>query len=187
MTEKCKTFEEVRGEQAASIQEELDSMESDLRLAKQIVFSLTHRIAMLRRVHEVIVSYNENAVSEKPIKQQSRRKNRPARPRGSLQGRASEFLKDWMTVRELATAIDADYIQAHRYSKDLYERGKAERRKRIRDGERVTFEYRLIQEGGLFEQANEDLVSVSGDQRDGGADRDPEGVSPVGDAVPSGS
>jgi hypothetical protein len=162
-------------------------MEEDLAMAKRIAANLTHRIAMMRRVRETIVDYSADATSEEPTKREGRRRSRPNRPKGFLQGRVVECLKDWMTVRELATAIDADYIQSHRYVKDLCGTGKAERRKRIKDGERITFEYRLCQKGGLLEQAGEDLVSVSGDQRDGGADRDPEGVPAVGDAVPSGS
>lgn len=163
MTEKYKTFEETRVEHAAALQEEINSMEADLELTKQIVFKLTHKIAMLRQVHEVIVGYQLDATSEEPVKRERRRrKNRPARPRGSLRGRVGEFLKDWMTVRELATAIDTDYVQAHRYAKDLCGTGKAERRKRIKDGEQITFEYRLCQEGGLFEQAcvNQDPEGV---------------------------
>jgi anti-sigma factor RsiW len=162
-------------------------MEEDLAMAKRIAANLTHLIAMMKRVREIVVDYSADAASEEPVKRERRRKNRPKRPKGFLQGRVVECLKDWMTTRELATAIDADYIRAHRYVKDLCGTGKAERRKRIRDGERITFEYRLCQEGGLFEQASEDIVPVSGDQRDGIADRDSESVPAAGDGVPSGS
>lgn len=183
MAEPCEAFEKVQGEYAASIQREIDSMENDLAMARQIAANLTHRIAMMRRVHDTVVDYKEDAVSEKPAKRE-RRKNRP---KGGLQNGICNLLKDWMTSQELSVALEADHVHIHRLLKDLLANGKIERRKRIRAGERARFEHRLIQEGGLFEHASEDSVSVSGDQRDGGADRDPEGVSPAGDAVPSGS